>query len=155
MHPQRQASLQLKVSEYESGPNPLRLSIGDIIRSSTFEIGIRMNGDHKILVGWRDETYPQSHAASGLGTLKHDATRSRAPFLVSGLAIVENTGPDDALPCLRLAMDVTCVRLTETYLLHPDAEVITFSQYEPMSVAQPTAEPVSYTHLTLPTTPYV
>ncbi len=101
-----------------------------------------MNGETKILVGWTDTSHPDHHSEKGYGQLAHDPSRIDSPFLVSSLTIAENEGPNDTLPDLRLALDVKCLRLTDTFMLLPDAEEIWFSQYEPMSIAQPNADEI-------------
>ena len=100
-----------------------------------------MTDEEAILIGWEDASYPEHHASSGYGTLAHDETRQDAAFLVSSLGFAENQGPDDTIPEFRLAQDIKCLRLTEL-VLTTDAEQICFSQYEPMSVAQPSDDEI-------------
>ena len=138
----RSTKLQIEVLQQSQRSRPLRLSVGDLIRSRRFELGFKANGETKIHVGWEDTSHPDHHADQGHGVLANDASRADATFMVYSLSIAENTGPDDALPDLRLALNVNCVRLTDDFVLLPAAEEIYFSQYEPMSIAQPSPEEI-------------
>ena len=66
----------------------------------------------------------------------NDETRAKSPFLVVSLEFDEN-GPNDVISDWRLSIIVKCLRLTENYELLTNAEFVTFSKREPMSVAQP------------------
>jgi hypothetical protein len=132
-----ESEYRLNVQPYACRPNPMRLSVGDVIRCSAFRLGIQFHRQDAIMVGWRDETHPSYHASVGNGRLVHDETRGRAQFLVVSLRCIENSGPEDAVPEARISINVQCLRLTNQLQLQRDAELIEFSQFEPMNVAQP------------------
>lgn len=116
-----------------------RLAVGDVIRCSGFQWGLRWNHEAAgtVHVAWK--THRDYHVQSGRATLADDPTRGQAPFLVHSVALTEGSGPEDVYPGNhRLSRTVLCVRLTNDFSFTSEAERVQFSLNEPMSVSQPT-----------------
>ena len=138
-----ESEYSLVVQPYPQRAEPLRLSVGDVIRCDRFRIGIRYNGQDKITVGWKDTKTAEAHASRGRGELCNDESRGTAPFVVIAVKFVEDSGPDDGGLGFRISTNIRCLRVTEEMQLLPNAELIQFSKFEPMSMVQPLDESIN------------
>ena len=120
------------------------LAVGQILRCESFRYGVRFNDDANITVGWGEPDLPDFHESIKNGTQLNDESRATAPFLVASINTTENSGPNDVHPEGRLAWDVVCWRLTDDLELDPNTETIVFTQFEPMSIVQPSIDMIEF-----------
>lgn len=127
--------IKLALQKVEPGQKPYRPTVGDVIRSRKFRIGIQPSQNDCVWVGV-DEAWVKSVTSSTRGNLSIDETRTNALFLVTDINLDHGEGPDDMDPGHnRLTRVVEALRLTEDGELQSGAERIRFNLEEGMSVA--------------------
>lgn len=125
----------MKKNEILCFSNTAHIAIGSVIQSNWFSLGIQMNDNQTVLIGWlKDEQRMNHYAHFHKAIIKKDQTRNEKKYLVIKLELNFDQYPDDVSEDYFFEIRIQAIEINSDDTYNQKNEKIEFTINSPVSL---------------------